>query len=350
MRRLDATRETRFADRDAGRPRLQDRAASPSVFSLKAKRVWVAGHRGMIGEALVRRLAMAGAEVLAISRGGLDLRRQLDVEGWIQANAPDAVVLAAATTGAPNEIARRPADFLYDNIAIAQNVIDGSWRAGVKRLLVLSPSSIYPPAASEPVREDALLGGPPAPLVEADAIARIAAVKLVEAYRAQHGAGYICAAPTGVYGPGVGANRSTTGPVTALMARLIQARQADAATLSFAGAPSAPLAALHVRDLADACAFILERYDGPGPLHVGGASVDARELVQAIAAVVGYDGGCRFDPDTVDPAASSEMRLDTAVLDALGWRPSIPLAEGLRDAYFWLQSAQPDLFGDVAAA
>ena len=192
----------------------------PANFRLDGAKVWVAGHNGMVGAALTRRLAMEGAQILAIGRSGLDLREQKDVRGWIAANKPDVVVLAAATVGGIGANASRPAEFLYDNLAIAQNVIDGAWRSGVERLLFLGSSCIYPKLAPQPIPEEALLTGPLEPTNEAYAIAKIAGLKLAAAYREQYGARYISAMPTNLYGPGDRFDEEAGHVAPALMARM----------------------------------------------------------------------------------------------------------------------------------
>jgi len=320
--------------------------SADTPFPLEGQRIWVAGHRGMAGAALVRRLELEGAEILAISRQGMDLRRQKDVEGWIAANRPDAIVLAAGTV-APSD---RPADLIYDNLAIAQNVIDGAWRAGVERLLYVAASAVYPCHTPRPIAERALLAGPPAPEAEAYALAKIAGLKLVEAYRAQHGVRFVSAIPTEVFGPGVRADGASleASAVSALMLRLIRARQDGAAEIVFGGSGRPLVDPLHVDDLADACALLLARYDDAAPVNVGGAEVSLAAVAATAARVVGYDGQITFDP--AKGGEWAPMRLDSAVLRGLDWRPRLSLEEGLRDAYFWLQGRRPDLLGRGAAA
>ncbi len=320
---------------------------SGDAFDLAGRRIWIAGHRGMVGAALVRRFATEGAEVLAISRSGLDLRRQADVEGWLAANRPDVVVLAAATVGGIQANATRPAEFLYDNLAIAQNVIDGAWRAGVERLLFLGSSCIYPKHAPQPIPEAALLTGPLEPTNEAYAIAKIAGLKLVEAYRKQYGARYISAMPTNLYGPNDRFDEAGGHVAPSLMLRMLRAREAGLPEVRVWGTGRPMREFLHVDDLADACALLLKRYDGPVAVNVGGgAEVSIQTLAETIARVVGYRGRIVFDPAM--PDGTPRKLLDSSLAYELGWRPAIALEDGLRDAYAWLAAARPDLIDSAA--
>lgn len=318
-------------------------------FPLEGRRVWVAGHTGMVGAAMVRRLAQEGCEILAIDRRGMDLRRQKDVEGWLAANRPDVVVLAAATVGGIGANAARPAEFIYDNLAIAQNVIDGAWKAGVERLLFLGSSCIYPKMAPQPIPESALMTGPLEPTNEAYAVAKIAGVKLAQAYRAQYGASYISAMPTNLYGPGDRFDEAEGHVAPALMLRMLRARVEGEREVSVWGTGEPLREFLHVGDLADACATLLKQYDGETPINVGGGDeVSIRDLAAVIARVVGFEGRIRFDASK--PDGTPRKLVDSAQIRALGWRPSFDLETGLRDAYFWLQAHRPDLMRpDIAA-
>jgi len=320
--------------------------SAPRAFPLEGRRIWVAGHRGMVGAALVRRLELEGAEILAISRQGMDLRRQKDVEGWIAANRPDAIVLAAATVAA----AGRPADLLYDNLAIAQNVIDGAWRAGVERLLYVAANAVYPSHAPRPIAESALLAGAPAPEAEAYALAKIAGLKLVSAYRDQHGARYVSAIPTEVFGPGARFDGESVeaSAATALLLRLLQAKLDGAAEIVFGGSGRPLVDPLHVDDLADACVLLLSRYDGAAPVNIGGGEITLAAIAATAARVVGFDGRIVFDPSQGGEWAPT--RLDSSVLRGLDWRPRMTLEEGLRDACFWLRGHRPELFRQGVAA
>ncbi len=320
-----------------------------SSAAVAGRRVFVAGHTGMVGGALVRRLEREGAEIVAINRRGLDLRRQKDVEGWLAANRPNIVVLAAATVGGIGANVARPAEFLYDNLAIAQNVIDGAWRAGVERLLYLGSSCIYPKAAPQPIPEDALLTGPLEATNEAYAIAKIAGVKLTQAYRRQYGVRYISAMPTNLYGPGDRFDEAAGHVAPALMLRMLKAKLAGAPSTTVWGTGAPLREFLHVNDLADACVTLLDRYDAPEPINVGsGEEVSIANLARAIARVVGYRGELNFDP--AKPDGTPRKLVDSSRIRAMGWAPQFTLEDGLRDAFFWLQAHRPDLLQPEATA
>lgn len=318
-------------------------------YTLDGRKVWVAGHRGMVGAALTRRLAMEGAEILAISRSGMDLREQRDVYGWLEANQPDVVVLAAATVGGIGANASRPAEFLYDNLAIAQNVIDGAWRAGVERLLFLGSSCIYPKHADQPIAETSLLTGPLEPTNEAYAIAKIAGLKLAEAYRAQYGAKYISAMPTNLYGPGDRFNETEGHVAPALMARMVRAKLENQPNVVVWGTGAPLRELLHVSDLANACVTLLKAYDEAPPVNIGsGVEVSIGALAKLIAKVVGYKGEIIFDASK--PDGTPRKLVDSRRMQALGWEAEVDLESGLRDTYLWLQAHQPELFVQSAAA
>lgn len=302
-------------------------------FSLAGRRVWIAGHRGMVGSALVRRLAMEGAEILAISRSGLDLRRQKDVEGWIAANKPEVVVLAATAETGMAARAERPAEFLYDNLAIQQNAIDGSWRAGVERLLYLCASRAPDDASS------------PADAARRDAgdLVRTAGVNLVQAYRAQHGVRYIAAQPACLYGPGARLDENDSHIAAAAMARILRAKLAGAVDVTLPFSRGAYRDLLHVGDLAEACACLLQRHDGPEPVTIaGGDPISVVRLAATIARIVEYRGRVGFARPRRDKRRHAP--LDGALVQGLGWRPAMDLETGLRDAYLWLQGNRPELF------
>ncbi|BBK39303.1 GDP-L-fucose synthase [Allostella sp. ATCC 35155] len=303
------------------------------VFALAGRRVWVAGHRGMVGSALVRRLAGTGCTILTVDRSRLDLRRQEPVERWLAEQRPDAVILAAATVGGILANDRRPADFLYDNLAIAQAVIEGARRAGVRRLLFLGSTCIYPRSAAVPTPESALLTGPLEPTNEWYAIAKIAGIKLCQAYRRQHGCDFVSAMPTNLYGPGDNFDALGSHVVPALLAKFARAT-VDGGPVEIWGSGRPRREFLHVDDCADACIHLLQHYSGEPHVNVGsGADISIAELAHLIADVVGYRGALRFDPDKPDGAP--HRRLDGSVLEGLGWRPRIGLREGLAATYRW---------------
>jgi GDP-L-fucose synthase len=308
--------------------------ARPEPFDLKGRRVWVAGHRGMVGAALTRRLGSAGAEVLTVSRANVDLRRQTQVEDWVAREKPDAVFVAAATVGGILANDSRPAEFLYDNLAIEANVIEASRRAGVRKLLFLGSSCIYPKFAPQPMNEDALLTGALEPTNQWYAIAKIAGIKLGQAYRRQYGCDYISAMPTNLYGPGDTYDLKASHVVPALMHKIHRAKISGANTVEIWGTGTPRREFLHVDDLADACVFLMERYSDESHINVGtGTDVTIRELAEMIAAAVGYTGGFQFD--ATKPDGTPRKLLDVSRLAALGWTARTGLADGLKQTYRW---------------
>lgn len=313
---------------------------SPVIFPLAGRRVFVAGHRGMVGSALARRLAQAGSRVLTVSRGDVDLRRQADTEAWIEAARPEAVFVAAATVGGILANDTRPAEFLYDNLMIAGNVIEASRRAGVAKLLFLGSSCIYPREAPQPMAEEALLTGPLEPTNQWYAVAKIAGLKLCAAYRRQHGCDFIAAQPTNLYGPGDTYDLQASHVVPALIAKMHRARISGQEEVEVWGTGRPRREFLHVDDLADALVFLMERYSGEQHINIGcGSDVSIAELAALIAEVVGFAGGLRYATDKPDGAP--RKLLDVGRLKALGWQPRIGLREGLADAYRWFVANVP---------
>ncbi|MBP2303088.1 GDP-L-fucose synthase [Azospirillum picis] len=311
-------------------------------FSLAGRRVWVAGHRGMVGSAVVRRLAGEGCTVLTAGRETLDLRRQSEVEAWMAAEKPDVVVVAAARVGGILANATRPAEFLYDNLAIETNIIHAAYRRDVAKLLFLGSSCIYPRLADQPISEDALLTGALEPTNEWYAIAKIAGIKLCQAYRQQYGCDFISAMPTNLYGPGDNFDLASSHVLPALLAKIDRAKhdRLDEVVLWGTGTPRREF--LHVDDLADACVFLLQTYSGDVPLNVGtGTDVTIRELAELIAEVVGYRG--RFVQDTSKPDGTPRKLLDVDRLAQLGWTARIDLRDGIKSTYDWYRThmAQP---------
>lgn len=309
-------------------------AERPLVFDPKGKRIWVAGHRGMVGSAVVRRLAQEDCEVLTVGRGQVDLRRQDQTEGWLAAEKPDAVVLAAATVGGILANSTRPAEFIYDNLVLEANIIHGAWRAGVPRLLFLGSSCIYPRLAPQPMTEEALLTGPLEPTNEWYAIAKIAGVKLCQAYRRQYGAGFVSAMPTNLYGPGDNYNLQGSHVLPALIAKIHKAKVEGLETVEIWGSGAPKREFLHVDDLADAVVHLLKVYDDDIAVNVGtGEDVTIREAAETIARVVGWNGAFVFDATKPDGAPRKLLNVDR--LAAQGWRARIGLEEGIADAYRW---------------
>jgi len=309
-------------------------AEAPVVFPLAGRKVYVAGHRGMVGSALVRRLQQSGANILTATRQQVDLRRQEATEAWLDAARPDAVFVAAATVGGILANDTRPADFLYDNLMIAANVIEGARRAGVRKLLFLGSSCIYPRLAHQPMTEDELLTGALEPTNQWYAVAKIAGLKLCEAYRRQRGCDFISAQPTNLYGPGDTYDVNASHVIPALLLKMHRAKILRAPEVEIWGTGKPRREFLHVDDLADALVFLMERYSGDSHVNVGwGTDVSIAELARLVADTVGYTGAFRYATDK--PDGTPRKLLDVSRLAALGWRPRIELGEGLADAYRW---------------
>jgi GDP-L-fucose synthase len=308
---------------------------------LAGKRVWVAGHRGMVGSALVRRLEREGCAILTVARKACDLRRQVEVERWMAEARPEVVVVAAARVGGILANATYPAEFLYDNLMIAANIIHAACRVGVQKLLFLGSSCIYPRLAPQPMPETCLLEGQLEPSNQWYAVAKIAGVKLCQAYRRQYGSDFISVMPTNLYGPGDNFDLLSSHVVPALIAKMHAAKLAGAAAVEVWGTGRPRREFLHVDDLADACVRLLEVYSDEAPINVGcGEDLAIAELAERVRRVVGFAGALRFDPTR--PDGTPRKLLDVSRLAALGWRPKIPLDEGLAATYRWyLDHAAP---------
>lgn len=301
------------------------------AFDLTGKRVFVAGHEGMVGSALVRRLTGADCEVLTANRA-LDLRDQTAVRSWMDANRPDLVVIAAAKVGGIFANDRYPAEFLYDNLVIAANLIEAAHRADVDRLLFLGSSCIYPRLAQQPMAEDALLTGPLEPTNEGYAIAKIAGIKLAQAYRRQHGRRFISAMPTNLYGPGDNYHPRHSHVMPALIRKAHEAKDAVADKITVWGSGTPRREFLHVDDLADALVFLLRRYDSAEHINIGsGTDIAIADLARLVCEVIGYDGAIALD--STKPDGAPRKLLDCTRLSALGWQPTIGLREGIADTY-----------------
>ncbi|CAA7613531.1 bifunctional GDP-fucose synthetase: GDP-4-dehydro-6-deoxy-D-mannose epimerase and GDP-4-dehydro-6-L-deoxygalactose reductase [Candidatus Terasakiella magnetica] len=303
-------------------------------FSLSGKKVWVAGHRGMVGSAMVRRLASEDCEVLTVGRDSVDLRRQDAVERWMRDKRPDVVVIAAAKVGGILANSTLPSDFLYDNLVIETNIIHGAHLYGVSKLLFLGSSCIYPRLAAQPMAEDALLTGPLEPTNEWYAIAKIAGIKLCQAYRQQHGCDFISAMPTNLFGPGDNFDVQAGHVVAGLIIKAHQAKVNGSPSMELWGTGTPLREFLHVGDLADALVFLLKHYSDAPHINVGtGTEHTIRQLAETIGKVVGFTGEFRFD--TSKPDGSPRKLMDNSRLHALGWRAHTSLEEGLREAYAW---------------
>ena len=300
-------------------------------YDLSGKRIYVAGHRGMVGSAIVRRLEREDCEILTAPRS-VDLREQAMVRDWLGEQRPDATVLAAARVGGILANDSYPAQFLYDNLMIEANVIEAARQAGCNRLLFLGSSCIYPRDADQPLTEDALLTGPLEPTNEWYAVAKIAGIKLTQAYRRQYGCDYISAMPTNLYGPGDNFDLETSHVLPALIHKAHLAKQAGDAELTVWGSGTPLREFLHVDDMADACVFLLKAYSGEDHVNVGyGSDISIADLARLVAQVVGFEGEIVLDASK--PDGTPRKLMDSSRLNALGWRPSIGLEDGIRSAY-----------------
>jgi GDP-L-fucose synthase len=301
---------------------------------MSARRIWVAGHKGMVGSAISRYLAKRGDDVLKAGREVVDLRSQVGVEVWLKQNRPDAVIFAAAKVGGIYANSTFPAEFIYDNLAIEANIIHSAHLAGVDRLVFLGSSCIYPKFAEQPIKEDALLTGPLEPTNEWYAIAKIAGIKLCQAYRKQYGRHYISVMPCNLYGPGDNFDPLTAHVLPALIRRFHEAKLEGRHDVVVWGTGTPLREFLHVNDLARAVVFCLDRYDAHEHINCGaGREVSIRDLAEIIARVVDYQGKITFDP--TKPDGTPRKLMDSSRIAALGWAPEIPLEDGIRAAYRW---------------
>lgn len=297
-------------------------------------RIFVAGHRGLVGSAVARRLADDGHEVLTRGRDLLDLRDAARTETYLRDIHPDAVVLAAAKVGGIMANSTYPVQFLEDNLRIQLSVIAGAHAAGTERLLFLGSSCIYPRLAPQPIREESLLTGELEPTNEAYALAKIAGIVQTQSYRRQYGASYISAMPTNLYGPGDNFDLETSHVLPALIRRFHEAQRDGAEEITLWGSGSPRREFLHVDDLAAACVTLLEAYDGDGPVNIGcGEDLTIRELAETVAEVTGYQG--RIGWDTSKPDGTPRKLLDVSRLTSLGFTPQIPLRDGIARTYAW---------------
>jgi GDP-L-fucose synthase len=301
-------------------------------YELRGKRVWVAGHRGMVGSAIVRRLSSMGCECLTATRSELDLRRQADVEAWAEANKPHAVFVAAGRVGGIIANDTQPVDFIYDNLLIEANVIASAHRVGAQKLLFLSSSCSYPRLAAQPMNEDALLTGPLEPTNQWYAIAKIAGMKLTEAYRRQHHADFISVMPTNLYGPGDNYHPEHSHVPAALIRRFHEAKVAGQQEVVVWGTGEPRREFLAVDDLADACVFLMQNYSSDQAINIGtGTDIRIADFARLVAEVVGFSGKIVFDRSRPDGAP--QKLLDVSRLTALGWKAATPLRQGLAAAY-----------------
>ena len=301
-------------------------------FELKGKTVFVAGHRGMVGSALVRRLAQEDVELVTAGRSELDLRDQAAVFDWFAAKAPQVVFLAAAKVGGIVANNTLRAEFLYDNLAIAANVIHAAYVNRAEKLMFLGSSCIYPKLAPQPLREDAMLSGPLESTNEPYAIAKIAGIKMAEAYRSQYGCDFISVMPTNLYGPGDNYHPEYSHVVAALIRRFHEAKLARAPDVVVWGTGTPRREFLYADDMADACVHLMKIYSAAGMVNIGvGEDISITEFARLVADAVGYTGMIRFD--TTRPDGTPQKLLDVSRLTALGWRARTSLEEGIKLAY-----------------
>jgi len=317
-----------------------------TLFELAHRRIFVAGHRGMVGAAIVRRLAQEKCTILTVDRTEVDLTRQAETERWLVEAKPDAVFLAAGKVGGIHANNSYPADFIADNLQISLNVIRGALIAQVKKLVFLGSSCIYPKLAPQPMTEDLLLTGPLEPTNQWYAVAKIAGIKLVEAFRRQHGADFVSVMPTNLYGPGDNYHPENSHVPAALIRRFHEAKLKQAPKVTVWGTGKPRREFLAVDDLADACVFVMRHYSADEFVNIGtGEDITIADFARLVAEVVGYRGELVFD--TSRPDGAPQKLLDVSQLAALGWRATTPLREGLKRAYAdFLQSfANPRTIG-----
>jgi GDP-L-fucose synthase len=303
-------------------------------FALRGKRVWVAGHRGMAGSAIVRRLNSEDCEVITATRNEVDLRRQEQVEKWVTDRRPQAVFLAAARVGGILANDTRPGDFLYDNLAIETNVIHAARNVGVEKLVFLSSSCVYPRLAPQPMKEEALLTGPLEPTNQWYAVAKIAGMKLCQAYRRQYGCDFISAMPTNLYGRGDNYDPESSHVAAAMLVKVHRAKRTNASSITIWGSGTPRREFLYVDDLADALIFLMKHYSDDAHINVGtGQDITIRELAEIVARVANWIG--TFQYDSTKPDGMPRKVMDVARLKALGWSAQTELEHGLRLAYKW---------------
>jgi GDP-L-fucose synthase len=305
-------------------------------------KVFVAGHRGLVGSAVVRRLRAAGYHnLLLASRDELDLRDQAAVNRWMQTNRPEQVYLVAGTVGGILANSTRPAEFIYDNMMIHATVVHAAHLSGVSKLLYLGSSCIYPRHANQPIGEDELLTGTLEPTNESYAIAKIAGIKLCQAYKRQYGCNFVSAMPTNLYGPGDNFDLTSSHVLPALIRKFDDARREGRNAVEIWGTGSAMREFLHVDDLADACVFLMDNYDDDEHINVGtGQDLTIRDLAELVRDIV--HPGAELVFDTSKPDGMPRKVLDVSKLNALGWKPTIPLRDGIEETYRWYLAQSPD--------
>jgi GDP-L-fucose synthase len=307
---------------------------SDPLYPLAGKKVWVAGHTGMVGQALCRRLATADCEVLTVDRGDIDQRRQADVEAWMAENKPDTVFMAAATVGGILANDTRSGEFTYDNLAIETNIIHAARETEVGKLMFLGAACMYPNLADQPMAEESLLTGAIEKTNEGYAIAKLAGLSLCQSYRRQYGCDFITVIPANLFGPGDNFDLEAGHVIPSLMRKADTAKRSGAESLPVWGSGKPKREFLYVDDLADALVFLIERYSNAAPINVGGGEeLSIRGIAEAISKTVGFEGELSFDADKPDGAP--RKLLNNTRIREMDWSPKTSLAEGLARTYEW---------------
>jgi GDP-L-fucose synthase len=302
------------------------------LYSIEGKKIWVAGHTGLVGSAVMRRLQNEPCDILTVSHADLDLTRQKETEDWMVTRKPDVIILAAAKVGGIGANSAYPADFLYENLAIAQNVIPAAHKVGVEKLLFLGSSCIYPKEAPNPIKEESLLTGPLEPTNEGYALAKIAGIKLCQFYRQQYGCDFISVMPTNLYGIGDNYDLETAHVIPALIHKLHLAKTSGASKCEIWGTGTPLREFLYADDLADALIHLSRHYSDSMPINVGsGREISIRELAELISKVIGFTG--EIIPNCDKPDGASRKTLDCSRLSTLGWEAVMPLEKGLEHSY-----------------
>jgi len=307
---------------------------SDIIYPLSGKRVWVAGHSGMVGTAVVRQLQEIDCDVVTSSHTELDLARQTDVEAWMADTKPNAIIMAAARVGGIHANDTLPVDFLIDNIQIETNVFTSAHAVGVERMLFLGSSCIYPRLTAQPMREESLLTGPLEPTNQWYALAKIAGVKMAQAYRRQYGRDYISCMPTNLYGPGDSFDLQLSHVLSALIVKAHQAKEVGAGSFEIWGTGTSTREFLYVDDLAAACIFLLERYSSEDIVNVGyGREISITDLAALVAKVIGFEGV--ITKDLGKPDGTPRKLMDSTRINEMGWQASTGLEDGIGKTYAW---------------
>ncbi len=302
------------------------------LYSLENKKIWVAGHNGMVGSAITRRLQAENCEILTINRANLDLTRQSDVEDWIAANKPDAIFIAAAKVGGIHANNTYPAEFLHNNLVIETNIIHAAYQNNIEKLMFLGSSCIYPKEAPQPMKEEYLLTGPLEPTNEWYAIAKIAGIKLCEAYRKQYGCDFISAMPTNLYGIGDNYHPENSHVPAAFIRRFHEAQESGVGEVTIWGTGKPLREFMYADDLADACVFLMQNYSDLNFINIGsGKEISIQDFATTVAKIVGFEG--KITNDLSKPDGTIRKLMDSSKLASLGWRTAYSLEEGLKIAY-----------------